>query len=62
MPSKATPVGRNKRKGATIAASFGSVKKFWITRDMPRLSRAKSHTAAKSFKACPNDITSELNI
>ena len=45
IASRATPAGKKRINPALIDASFGSVKKFCKTRDMPKLFTARSHSA-----------------
>ncbi len=61
MHNKAIPVGKKSKKGAQIEASFESLKKFWTTKDSPRLFTASKKSATKSFMAVPNVIVSELS-
>ena len=58
MHKRATPVGRKRRKGAQIAASLASLKKFCTTSESPRLFTASSHKAMNTCAAWPNEMES----
>lgn len=48
IPNRATPVGMKSTNGAHIAASFGSLNKFWSVIERLRNETARSQIAKKS--------------